>query len=161
MVTDAIPSAESIREVIGGILEQWNGVTRGNFAWRPDVRPIAVITVHGLVAHCHRLAEAVMLLDREGYRLEVNPLVRAAYESALTAAWLAHVPDAPEAFVNKEWANRNRQLAGIQAAWGNVIPEAEIDTAVAQLPAEPRRSAVSGHLCPPLQRYVRDTDCDE
>ncbi len=27
--------------------------------------------------------------------------------------------------------------------------------------ADPLLSAVSGNLCPPLQRHVRDTDCDE
>jgi hypothetical protein len=28
-------------------------------------------------------------------------------------------------------------------------------------PADQSASAVSGNLCPPLQRHVRDTDCDE
>jgi hypothetical protein len=58
------------------------------------------------------------------------------------------VPDAPEAFVNKEWDNRRRQLAGIEAAWSSAIPEAEIDAAVAQLPAE-------GHLT--LSKKSADT----
>ena len=78
-----------------------------------------------------------MLLDSEGYRLEVYPLVRAAYEAALTAAWLAHVPDAPEAFVNTEWGNRRRLLDGIEPAWGHEIPRAEIEAATARQPSEP------------------------
>lgn len=156
-MTEVTSTAESIREVIRRVLEQWQAATRGSFAWRPDVRPVAVITVHGLVAHCHRLAEAVLLLDSKGYRLEVNPLVRAAYESALTAAWLAHVPDAPEAFVNKEWDNRRRQLAGIEAAWGNEIPEAEVDAAVAQLPGEPHPT-LSKKSADNFERLCEDLD---
>jgi hypothetical protein len=156
-VTDDSPSAESIREIIRRVLEQWHETTQGKFVWRPDVRPVVVITVHGLVAHCHRLAEAVMLLEGEGFRLEINPLVRTAYESALTAAWLTHVPDAPEAFVNKEWANRRRQLAGIEAAWGNAIPETEIASAVSQLPTEPHLT-LSKKSADNFERLCEDLD---
>lgn len=156
-MTDAALTAESLRKTIRSVMEQWQEATRGKFSWRSDVRPIAVITVHGLVAHCHRLAEAVMLLDSNGYRLEINPLVRAAYESALTAAWLAHVPDAPEAFVNKEWDNRRRQLTGIEAAWGTEILEDEIDAAVSQLSEKPHLT-LSKKSADYFERLCEDLD---
>jgi hypothetical protein len=141
MGSDSTPSPDAVRRVIREVLDLCRVASSGSFAWRAGVRPVVVITMHGLVAHCHLLAEAVMLLDREGYRLEVNPLVRAAYESALTASWLAHVADAPEAFVNSEWGNRRHQLSGIAAAWGPQVPQTEIDAAIARQPAEPYKTS--------------------
>lgn len=131
----AAPDSDSSRLVIRDLLAMWPVTTQGISGWRAEARQVAVVAAHGLVAHCHRLAEAVLLLDSGGYRLEVYPLVRAAYEAALTAAWLAHVPDAPEAFVNAEWRNRHILLDGIEPAWGQVVPHAEIDAAAARQPA--------------------------
>ena len=66
--------------------------------------------------------------------LEAVPMVRTAYESALTAAWCVHVPDAPIAIVNKHVVehgkfmatlNRSRSLSHLAA---DIKSEALIET---------------------------------
>lgn len=149
------PDPDSVRQVIRDLLDLWPGTTRRISGWRPEIRNVTVITAHGLVAHCHRLAEAVMRLDGEGYRLEVYPLARAAFEAALTAAWLAHVPDAPEAFVNAEWRSRRLLLDDVGSAWGEEIPRDEIEAAAARQPDKPYETASQESA-----RFVRQL-CDD
>ncbi|MEX1077576.1 MAG: DUF5677 domain-containing protein [Homoserinimonas sp.] len=47
-----------------------------------------IVSVYGLSRHVHETASAICMLMKAGYGNAAIPLVRVAYESALTAAWL-------------------------------------------------------------------------
>ena len=92
------------------LLKSWNaqgGATfmagrRGRRAWTQH----QFIAVHSLAAHVHRLyVPATRLLD-EGWVIEALPLIRAAYEMALTAHWIAQVDDGANAFMNEDVRQR-------------------------------------------------------
>lgn len=82
----------------------------------PDVARF--VSVFGLSAHTHRLAEQVVPMIDKGLALEAMPLIRLMYECALNAMWLAQNEDGSSAFMNKETKSRKaiaRTLA--QSSW--------------------------------------------
>ena len=62
--------------------------------------------VHALAAHVHRLYVPNTRLLDDGWVTEAMPLVRAAYESALTAHWIAQTDDGADAFLNEDVGQR-------------------------------------------------------
>lgn len=82
---------------------------RGNGQGFTTKAHIAMVgTVYALVAHTHKLGYAVLELLNAGFTIEIIPLVRAGYESALTASWIAQVPDALPAYSIAITASRRR-----------------------------------------------------
>jgi hypothetical protein len=96
--------------------------------------PEVTLVVWGLAAHVHRLAGAYLQLYRQGMVLEAMPLLRSAFEPALTCAWANEMPDALPALGNenhRRWAALVRTLSGprwpvdeeTRAAWQAVSHE--------------------------------------
>lgn len=96
--------------------------------------PESTLAVFGLAAHVHRLARAYLLLHEEGMGLEAMPLLRSAFEAALTCAWVNEVPDALPALSNethRQWVALTDTLSGprwpvddeTRAAWRAVAHE--------------------------------------
>lgn len=109
-----------------------------------------VATVHSLVAHAYRLASCVHTLLRTGFGVETVPLIRAAYEATLTAAWVAQIPDGVPAYMNYNRAQQRALMETIIAAkWvptGTRIAAHEIeDFEVTDLSA--RSAKVTLKLC--------------
>jgi len=78
------------------------------------------ISVWGLSNHVHRLGPPAMRMMEDGLAIESFPLIRAMYEGALTAVWLAQNTDAAAAFVNRETDSRAAladTLAKAQEPW--------------------------------------------
>ncbi len=105
---------------------------RGNGQGFTTKAHIAMVgTVYALVAHTHKLGYAVLELLNAGFTIEIIPLVRAGYESALTASWIAQVPDALPAYLNRNHSQQKALRDTIyKAGWmaGNqVIPADELE----------------------------------
>lgn len=81
--------------------------------------------VHGAVMHCIELGEAALDVFDSGRDLAAMPLMRAAYESGLTAAWLAQNPEAIRGLVNE---NR-RQRRALSDAMSKSVSESFRDGA--------------------------------
>jgi hypothetical protein len=64
--------------------------------------------VYALTAHTYKLGFAVNTLINADFKVESTPLIRAAYEATLTAAWIQQVDDALPAYLNR---NHNQQKA--------------------------------------------------
>jgi hypothetical protein len=64
--------------------------------------------IYALVVHAHRLGGAVESLLSAGFTVEAVPSIRAAFEAAVSAAWIQQVPDALPAFLNR---NHSQQQA--------------------------------------------------
>jgi hypothetical protein len=122
MTDDAID--EDLHRRIGAeLLDTWNAAQGGQFTARRTrgswTQP-QLGSVHALTAHVHRLyVPATRLLD-DGWALEAMPLVRTAYECALTAQWVAQTEDGANAFINED-ARQRRALertvkAGVPAS---------------------------------------------
>jgi hypothetical protein len=99
-VNDENRAAER-RTVADQLLAGWEAAPehmRGDRRKNPEV----TLAVFGLAAHVHRLARAALLLIDQEMVLEALPLVRSAFETALTCAWINEQPDALPALRNKE-----------------------------------------------------------
>jgi hypothetical protein len=83
---------ERCRRIGDGLLASWNELDNAPFTVGRRGRPwtqAQLIGVHALAAHVHRLyVPATRLLD-EGLVLESLPLIRMAYQCALTAQWMS------------------------------------------------------------------------
>jgi hypothetical protein len=122
-------------EIAEGLLDGWDRVPdrmKGQLGKHPE----STLVVFGLAAHVHRLGRAVLVLRREGMALEAMPLVRSAFEMALTCAWANEVPDALPALGNEDqrrWEALVRTLSSpawpvddaMRALWTDVSREPE------------------------------------
>ena len=90
------------------LLARWDDFTSDGLTVRPRDRRKRILEqrrlalVFGLAAHVHETARVLT----PHFRLDetspvVMPLVRSAYETALTCVWVCHAHDAPEAFGNE------------------------------------------------------------
>lgn len=114
MVTEesGLTSSAELIDMLERLIEAWDGpreqvefYKRGE---KPKLDRFVVITA--LASHVHRLADSALLLTHEGHNIQTIPLIRAAYETALTTQWLAQAGDGIEAVMNK-WM-RSRQVLG-------------------------------------------------
>lgn len=79
---------------------------------------------HGLCAHVHYLAGPALALLDEGKVLAALPLVRACFESAITAQWVTQTTDGAPAFVNEDVRQRRAQIPTLEKAVSSVFREA-------------------------------------
>jgi hypothetical protein len=85
--------------------------------------PAQVPMVYGVSMHTLRLGSAALDLDESGKVLEAMPLVRAVFEHALTAQWLAHSAEAQAAFVNEGIRHRKNIAATMLKVPSEVFTE--------------------------------------
>ncbi|WP_157156207.1 DUF5677 domain-containing protein [Diaminobutyricimonas sp. LJ205] len=93
-----MPLNESeLRELIDDLLTQWEDASQPRTLHQPADRrgqrvtgsdASRIMSVYGLARHVHETARAIDVLIKAGHANAAIPLVRVAYESALTAAWL-------------------------------------------------------------------------
>jgi len=75
-----------------------------------------MLTVFGLAAHAHYVGRAALgLLSDPKTTLAAVPLVRLAYEDAITAQWVAQSDDGAEAFYNEEARSREAAAKDLSA----------------------------------------------
>ena len=121
LVTDV----EGLIDIAGDLIDSWerfvtasDEFTFGQREKRPDEGRF--ISVYGLAAHVHSIAQPAFQLLTDGLVLEACPLVRLMYESALSSVWLAQNEDGARAFMNKEIRARKAiadTLAKASAPW--------------------------------------------
>lgn len=76
------------------------------------------LTTYALAAHAHRLAHGALKLWRDDFQLECMPLIRAAFEHALTAQFIAQCEDGVLGFFNEAARNQKVRLDDIaRAGW--------------------------------------------
>jgi Family of unknown function (DUF5677) len=97
-----------MREMLTELLEGWRNDRGSGQDFETKAHAAVVGTVYALTAHAHKLGYAVANLIDAGFALETIPVIRAAYESAITASWIAQVPDALPAYLNRD---HNQQKA--------------------------------------------------
>jgi len=99
---------DTIKSIGEDLLASWLAQGDTFTAGRPERgwTPHQVAAVFALTSHVHRVyVPAARLLD-EGCVIEAIPLIRTAYECALTAHWIAQADDAVEAFLNRDVRSR-------------------------------------------------------
>lgn len=106
--TQNVFSGDGIREMLVELLNGWrrNRAEGQTFASKQHAAKVG--TVYALTAHAHKLAYAVLELLNAGFTIEAIPTIRAAYEAALTASWVAQIDDALPAYLNR---NHGQQRA--------------------------------------------------
>lgn len=124
-VTDKVQSmsftdAETLRELLDELLEAWEEhgdprdlsqpkARRGKRISSADVARMECVL--GLSRHTYETAYAIRLLLDNGHMLSAIPLIRLAYECALTSVWLVQSEgtEAVKAFIH-EYARGNRSM---------------------------------------------------
>lgn len=96
------PSEDTLREVCEDLLRSWieaysgiGSIELGSEDQQPDAVRFTIVLA--FVAHCHHVTTAAADLMHAGDYLSAIPLVRAGYESALTAVWASQSEDAARA----------------------------------------------------------------
>ena len=79
---------------------------------------------HALCAHVHYLAGPALDLLDTGKVLAALPLVRACFESALTAQWATQTTDGAPAFINEDVCQRRAHVQTLEKAVSQVFREA-------------------------------------
>jgi len=122
---------DGIAGMLVEVLNGWRDDRGGGQGFSAKAHVAVVGTVYALAAHTHKLGFAVLEMRKARFTIEIVPLVRAAYEAALTASWIAQVPDALPAYLNR---NHNQQKALRdtikKAGWASgaqVIPADELE----------------------------------
>ena len=82
------------------------------------------VVTHGLAAHTHEVTAAALDLLDQDRDLAAMPLVRAAFESALTAHWVALTADGWAAFMNEEIRQRAAHVSTLAAAASQAFRDA-------------------------------------
>ncbi len=116
MTADLNPEASYRR--LDGLLAHWRGAgaDHGDFTSRLKIDPAHVLVVWGLTAHVYRQAELLRPLLGV-YGIELAPLVRAQFETALTVQWLVlRGPKALPGFLNEGVRQRVNLAKTTQAA---------------------------------------------
>jgi len=119
MTNDAL-DADELRSVITELDELWREASEIRELRQPRARDGAkfkghdlsrMATMYGLVSHVHRTAQAILVLIDSGHHNAAVPLVRLAFETSLTSAWLAQSKDDHGvAAILKEHTRQRRNL---------------------------------------------------
>lgn len=101
-MTNGPHDADELRSVISELDELWREAAEIRELRQPRARDgvkfaghdlSRMATMYGLVSHVHRTAQAVLVLIDAGHLNAAVPLVRLAFETSLTTAWLAQSKD--------------------------------------------------------------------
>lgn len=104
---DEKPDQQTLRELAQALIGSWYSeasrdgtITMGQRGERPDERRF--VSIFALAGHTHMLIDqALQHLDKRQLLLAM-PLLRLAYESALTSAWMAQNNESADALYNRE-----------------------------------------------------------
>lgn len=106
--------AAVVQDVTKNLQDLWDARANrsSDFAKRGQRPNLAqFLGVHGLAAHTYQVGgHALGMLD-DGLEVEPMPLIRVAYECAVTAQWLANATDGANAWVNE--GERIRRATGL------------------------------------------------
>lgn len=141
-------SDEELLTVARGLVTGWDEAL-GRLDQDPRKDPENTLVVFGLAAHVHRLAEAYLLLYAQGMTLEAMPLLRGAFETALTCAWVDALPALTDE-AHRQWVALTATLSGPR--WPVDEETREAWRAVAHEPATTSSSGAARHF----QRLCED-----
>lgn len=155
------PSEGDLRGACEDLLRSWDAtyleleeVSLGRDDQEPD--PVRFLLVLAFVSHAHHMTSAACSILNGGDYASAVPLLRVAYESALTAAWAAESEDAARALHNHYLDGAGKLRANVQkTGWFDDllerVPEPETAADVA-----PRASGEAGsfsNLCQALEPH--------
>ena len=119
------PSDEEVAALGRRLLEGWEQSTRGHVTSR-KARPThtaVLAVVHGLTAHTHAVSRPALDLLAAGDTLVAIPLVRAAYEAAITAQWVAQTRDGTHAMLNEDLRQRRNHVRHLEQAASSALQD--------------------------------------
>lgn len=96
---------------------------------RRPFSPQLLAVAHGLAAHTHYIATPALDLIGMGRVLASLPLIRAAYESAITAQWVVQTGDGAAAFVNEDLRQRRNHVTSLEKAASETLRGASAEVA--------------------------------
>jgi hypothetical protein len=120
------PTRDRLIEINDALRDGWNHhlyADQGEVNLpRAAEHPMTAAIVLALTSQVTETSAAAITLIRSGAaELVVMPLVRTAYETALTAHWLAQVPDATPAFINEDVRSRRSLAKDLPKARGETF----------------------------------------
>lgn len=113
-VGDTNITADEVADVIARLQALWEARANrsADFAKRGGVTSVPqMLGVHGLAAHTYRVGGHALVMLDDGLELEAMPMIRLAYECAVTTQWLANATDGANAWLNE--AERVKRASGL------------------------------------------------
>lgn len=115
-----LPNRARLLQIIDELLTGWS---HGDaFLTTRRQKRTKVSIAYGLAAHAHRLARVARDLLEAGLTLEAIPLVRTAFECALTAHWVVQMKEGDAALANEEVRSRRAFVRTLERASASVAP---------------------------------------
>lgn len=107
-----------LRTLLRQLLDSWDLHQGRQAAFESNAHAARVGMIYALAVHTHRLGRAVQSLLDAGFTVEAVPTIRAAFEAAITAAWIQQIPDALPAFLNRNHAQQQAlRDTAVKAGW--------------------------------------------
>lgn len=148
-----VPDEDTLRALCADLLEDWHATLAsadGSLSLGredQDVDPVRFATAFAFVAHAHHLVEtACRLLHEKDYAAAV-PLLRVAYESAITAVWAADSPEAAKAL-------ELEMLRGVRNLRAGLLETGLFEDILVKIP-EPTERLTMDDVAKEAQRQVR------
>lgn len=112
------PSDEEVAALGRQLLAGWEQSIKGH-STSSQARPTqsaVLAVVHALTAHTHAVSRPALDLLAAGDTLAAMPLVRAAYEAAITAQWAAQTRDGGHAMLGEDRRRRRNHVRYLEQA---------------------------------------------
>lgn len=117
-----LPSDAESLALLDSLLNGWSSQSNDMRARRRNVYAGQFNTTYALAAHTHRVAEAAARLWREQLHVEAMPLIRAAFEHAVTSQFVAQCEDGVDGFFSAQARNQRVSLEQIaRAGWDGAV----------------------------------------
>lgn len=117
---------EALSRCAEDLIEQWQSTHDETFRMRRPGRrttEMQFAVVFGLASHVHNVVAELLPAARRGLTVVELPLVRMAYESAISAQWVAQVDDGVNAFYNEEIRQRRNLRTTLAKSVSDVFRE--------------------------------------
>jgi hypothetical protein len=142
---------------IDSLLQSWESSSFRTFLAKSKTKASEpkLAVVHGLAAHTHVVAGPARDLLSAGHAWSAMPLVRLAYECALTAQWVAQTPDGAQALMNSDIRKRAALVETMGKAAAETFQDGASSVAHAADEALPSSSNASARSFEQLCRDLR------
>lgn len=119
-----VPSPRRTVEICRDLIALWKSRQDGETKFRERGSPpnlMKFLSTYGLAAHAYRVGERGLEMCESGSVIESFPLLRACYESAITAHWVAQNTDGAEALLNKDVQSRKAAAQTLKKARSDIL----------------------------------------
>jgi hypothetical protein len=93
---------------LAALVDLWGKQRTASIEFRAELDEKQALAIHSHANHAVGLARAILVLEEAGFGVEMIPIVRAVYETAITAAWLLVTPHSGDVLIRQGASDRRK-----------------------------------------------------